>query len=592
MTVSLKIILIATFFLGCSERSFLEQGVINNRFSTIYNNKIGSASKSKDANLSSTEIRRRHSSVQHDPDNNQSQGVYFGDGKILVKARGSSFLSLIDQVFYQYRLNYTIRGTLPQDRLIIAKDHNLSRYNLMDDDDIAVEKKEYATAEQKEFMSIETFVHYLQEEANKQAKEQVNQQAQEKDALYSNDLNATPTTPEISCKYNFKRNSDGYLFEGNCPNHANIDTIEYKKIFLNNITAEEAMNKAEFFGDREIMKSQNFNSQQSFTGSGSDQKGLKETNVGSFNLKQELEVYGKDDKLRIVALPFQNALLLKGIKGVSDSYSSLDKLSDMMTAIDAPYPQILIEARIFQYDEEIGRKIGMAIETTNNQVSGDTSRPFLGFAFPFLNGINQNLFYSMTDNEKKITILSKLALEDKESSVKIIAEPRVLMRPGVTSEIILTNDKKVKIVEVATQGGYPSASSIDVTAGTKLTITPSVLSPSSVLLNIILQHSEFLPSTEDGVLTNINNNTIKVSAIATDKELLSLGGIYQDKGVESEVGIPLLKNIPYLGRFFGSSAKGHTRSLTDFMIRATIKNVKIRNEGISEQVNSFDKEKR
>ena len=44
-----------------------------------------------------------------------------------------------------------------------------------------------------------------------------------------------------------------------------------------------------------------------------------------------------------------------------------------------------------------------------------------------------------------------------------------------------------------------------------------------------------------------------------DGELVSLGGIYLSKEVESSSGLPILKDIPFLGALFRSKSKQRDR---------------------------------
>jgi len=342
-------------------------------------------------------------------------------------------------------------------------------------------------------------------------------------------LNTQSKTP-----FEVIQTSDGFKFR---PQHNNLRARAFKKIFLFNLTSIEA--------EAQINK--------------------------LFSL-------ASDKPLRIVTIPSQNALVINEPVGL------LDNIADVFYSIDADSPQVLIESRVFEYDDSINKKIGTAIQyakKTDNNVGLAVSTVF---GQDLLGQIIDSLI-SKTDTELKQAILIKLSLEGSDSGVKILAEPRLMVKPGKQSSIHLNSVKYISLT------GVQTAQLEKINTGIDFKVTPTILSEKSILLELEIKQSEFLPRTEQGVTQRTNENKIITSIVVNDGELISLGGIYLEKADSGSNGIPYLKDIPVLGALFGTNTVSKSRSSIEFMIRPSIKNIKKRIEENQDKMLKFTKEK-
>lgn len=324
-------------------------------------------------------------------------------------------------------------------------------------------------------------------------------------------MNYTSQKSDVG-EYDITLNDDGIVISSNKTDYNG----SYKKMFLYNMTVEEA------------------------------QKSIKE-----FFFKDSSATYS------ILPLPAQNAIIVKADK------DTLNQIGGIIHSIDADAPQVMLEAEVFEYDDTIGRKIGMAMDYSN--INGDFK---LGVKTVFGEGFADlvpivNADY--TNAEKKETLLSSLALEDRNGGVKILAEPRLVLKPGKEASLRLNTEKYVIVA------GVNDSSLETINTGITLTITPTILSQSTILLKLHLEQSEFVPTNEVDIVQSTNKNIIDTEVVVTDGELVSLGGIYLSKEVESSSGIPVLKDIPIAGNLFGYDSKRSSRTMIEFMIRPTIK---------------------
>ncbi|NOQ94699.1 MAG: hypothetical protein GQ547_08725, partial [Methylophaga sp.] len=245
---------------------------------------------------------------------------------------------------------------------------------------------------------------------------------------------------------------------------------------------------------------------------------------------------------------------------------TLSQVSEVITAIDSNSPQVMIESQVFEFDDTVSRQIGTAIEYGHK-----TSDYNYAITTTFGEGITNALpsfFKTLNDAGKKQSLLFNIAMQDKNGSVKILSEPRLVLKPGTKGEI---NLETIKYVIVA---GVNDSELEQIPTGITFGITPTILSENTILLDIDLKQSEFIPSNETDIVQSVNSNTIKTSVVVQDGELISIGGIYLDKQSKFNSGIPFLKDIPIAGHLFGSTNNETSRVMIEFMIKPTIKKLR------------------
>jgi len=104
--------------------------------------------------------------------------------------------------------------------------------------------------------------------------------------------------------------------------------------------------------------------------------------------------------------------------------------------------------------------------------------------------------------------------------------------------------------------------------GVKLKVKPQISKGNSVRLEIE-QESSKVKSGEPGLQTT-SKSTMKTNVLIQDGELLILGGLIEDQTDGSATKVPLLGDIPLLGRLFRSTSNEDSQSVLMMFIRPTI----------------------
>ncbi len=108
--------------------------------------------------------------------------------------------------------------------------------------------------------------------------------------------------------------------------------------------------------------------------------------------------------------------------------------------------------------------------------------------------------------------------------------------------------------------------------GITLTVTPHINEGDAVVLDISQEVSSLsgLSVTESASDIITNERKIETKVLAIDGQIVVLGGLIKDDVQDAQQKVPLLGDIPYLGRLFRSDAEQVTKQNLMIFIRTTI----------------------
>ena len=150
------------------------------------------------------------------------------------------------------------------------------------------------------------------------------------------------------------------------------------------------------------------------------------------------------------------------------------------------------------------------------------------------------------------------------SDVNLLSTPSITTMDNEQAKIVV--GQNVPFRTGSTTSGSNGASNPFTTiqredVGLTLEVTPHVHDGALVRLEIHQEVSEVDKTSlasigSDGSADLITNKrTIDTTVLADDREVIILGGLIRDKLTDVSSGVPLLKDIPILGRLFKSSNK-------------------------------------
>ncbi len=180
----------------------------------------------------------------------------------------------------------------------------------------------------------------------------------------------------------------------------------------------------------------------------------------------------------------------------------------------------------------------------------------------------------LDDNLNMAVILSALK---ETKNANILSTPSLLTLDN--QEAFITVGQNVPFVtgSFTNSGGGDGAQNPFQTierqnVGITLTVTPHINDGDAIVLDIEQEVSSLsglsVTQTASDIITN--ERKIQTKVLAVDGRVVVLGGLIKDDVQDAQQKIPLLGDIPYLGRLFRSDAEKVTKSNLMVFIRSTI----------------------
>ncbi|MFW6308882.1 MAG: type II secretion system protein GspD, partial [bacterium] len=195
----------------------------------------------------------------------------------------------------------------------------------------------------------------------------------------------------------------------------------------------------------------------------------------------------------------------------------------LMAELNIPQKQVIIEVRI----EEISRTDLKKIGVDPDQLS----------QINFIQGNNNNL------TGVEITLPSFLKALREEGKSKTLASPRLMTLNGEQASLLIGD---VLYVETGT-GEDTAIETIE--AGINLNFRPWVTAEEEIVLEVNPQVSSF-DTRSDGGIASVNTREANTKVRLENGQMIAIGGLIQEKEIENISGIPILSEIPILGKIF------------------------------------------
>ncbi|MCU4640140.1 type IV pilus secretin PilQ [Acinetobacter courvalinii] len=290
---------------------------------------------------------------------------------------------------------------------------------------------------------------------------------------------------------------------------------------------------------------------------------------------------------------------------VNDTSQKIDQIRKMVDLLDVSVKQVMIEARIVSastdFTKEMGVKWGILSQgiTKNNDLlvgGSDTTLWNLrkpekdsdtgGWKYEIERPDNLNVdLGAVTPGASRIAFglisLSDFMLDLELSAVQadgygeVISTPKVMTADKQAAKI--ESGKKIPYTS-STGGGanaVPKTEFIDATLS--LDVTPSITPDGKVMMKLNITKDSQSTPTPTGQLT-INKNQIDTNVLVDNGETVVLGGIFEQENISSQVKVPFLGDLPYVGRLFRRDLKtDNKRELLIFITPRIVNDTLTRN---------------
>ena len=167
--------------------------------------------------------------------------------------------------------------------------------------------------------------------------------------------------------------------------------------------------------------------------------------------------------------------------------------------------------------------------------------------------------------------LQALASKDK---ARILSAPKLVTLDNITARITRSQNLYVQVDTVNPSGGYGGVGLQEIQTGLTLEITPSVVPAQSdheqSLVRLNLRAENSAPGTGSFGQIDVNSQEVQTNVLVPDSDTFVIGGLFDDSQINSESGVPYLKDIPLLGALFRDTKSQKSLGETIFFITPRI----------------------
>ena len=289
---------------------------------------------------------------------------------------------------------------------------------------------------------------------------------------------------------------------------------------------------------------------------------------------------------------------------------TIKTLTSIVEQLDIRRPQVYVEAIIVEISDESARALGVdtiysgdstgntpialtrfpsttnpdllsiigsADDNTNIGSSAGAASSLLGTR-GFVAGLG-----NLTEGEDNFAVLLSLLREDQNSN--ILSTPSAVVMDNEEASLLVGQEIPITTGEsLGANNLTPFRTTAREEIGVKLEVKPQINDSGSVALFIRQEVSSIagaqLPNSNDLIT---NKREIETTVLADNMEILVLGGLISEDVQESVNKVPLLGDIPLLGRLFRSSAKSIQRRNLMIFLRPTILRDSLTTKDLSEE---------
>jgi type IV pilus assembly protein PilQ len=301
---------------------------------------------------------------------------------------------------------------------------------------------------------------------------------------------------------------------------------------------------------------------------------------------------------------------------VNDTPEKVQEIRQLVSVLDRPVKQVLIESRLViatdQFTRELGAKLGIAgfqinpsgqrlmtgattkdITDLSNSISaqnaavaqnqlnydaacaaGDCStfKPTLPPAITFPGGLNVNLPQTTIAGSNSIgfgilgsdyLLNLELSAAQQEGRSEIISQPKIVTANNQEASIVQGQQVGYLTFQNSGTGGGTQATVQFKNAALELHVTPTITSDNRVFMKLkILKDavSRLVPNPGGGFVPQIDHREIDTSVLVGNGQTVVLGGVYEFQNEHDVAKVPFLGDIPILGALFRNKKNIHNKA--------------------------------
>jgi len=267
---------------------------------------------------------------------------------------------------------------------------------------------------------------------------------------------------------------------------------------------------------------------------------------------------------------------------IQDTSDKLAEIRSVITKLDIPIRQVLIESRIVIANQDFSKNLGVRFGAAGRKTSGQYTyyAGGNGIAGTTPSTSTNDLIVNLPAGGSAGTFGLAIA---KGSSAVLQMELSALQVEGtgevISSPRVITANQKAATIRQGVEIPYQEASSSGATsvsfktAALSLTVTPQITPDDQVILDLQV-NKDSVGDIFAGV-PSIDTRSVQTQVLVSNGETVVLGGVYEQDKISTISRIPFFGDLPVFGHLFRDDRKINNKS--ELLIFVTPKIIKEEN---------------
>jgi type IV pilus secretin PilQ/predicted competence protein len=247
---------------------------------------------------------------------------------------------------------------------------------------------------------------------------------------------------------------------------------------------------------------------------------------------------------------------------VNDTEPVIEKIGEMVKALDKKTFQVDINAKLVEVDVEATRELGINWGLLNLHAAGFSGVGSAEVKSEVAASAGTIKFGTVRSWGELTAVLDML---ERSNKANIISNPRITTMDNREASILV--GKEIPLI-VADEAGNPITELTKI--GIMLKVTPHVNADKTITLDMHPEVSELQgeSTAQGGVIISTSEADTRV--VVNNGNTAVIGGLIKNVQTSERRGVPVLKDVPFLGRIFSSSSKADKKQELVIFVTPTI----------------------
>ena len=240
-------------------------------------------------------------------------------------------------------------------------------------------------------------------------------------------------------------------------------------------------------------------------------------------------------------------------------------LQQIVDQLDKIPEQVMIETVIVEASLDANNKLGVEWNFTQNKILGDAGARGAGsssFGGQASTTQPQGLRYTLTGGQYGAFLQSL----QTDARFEVLSTPRIFTSNNATAEINISQSLPYVTSTQTNANGVSTFNYSFLDVGIILTVTPRITSNGFVTMDVTQTANDFVRYTDFNAPV-VNQREAQTTVSVKDGETIVLGGIIKSSVSATTNKLPILGDVPVLGKLFQSNST--TKSKTELLVFLT-----------------------